>query len=240
MRGLVTEPLVASSSGRETAPKAPQARTPRSHCAADNVGRGGRAARGARDIATRQIGHGMLLFAPWLACRRSCRTWAARSSSAIARGRARSSAMPRGLRHGGGGALGVRLGRRLGRRCMLGRGRRFGGRCCALPDCGWRPVRLADAAAWWKLEARRLGVGSASNRCSTTWSRTRLSLLLAGILGSSDYGGLSRSPIGFRTADPPRPGARSARPPARVAPLRRRAHARAASGCRARRPDHRA
>jgi O-antigen/teichoic acid export membrane protein len=63
------------------------------------------------------------------------------------------------------------------------------GACVALRQLGWRPVRLASAVAWWRLEARRLGRWLGAQALLYNVASYTTVLLLAGILGAADYGG---------------------------------------------------
>jgi len=188
LRALVTEPLVASSSRREPSGKVSSAHAALTLAVATSVAAAGLLATiGA--VLPYEIGHGMLLFAPWLAPALiqdlgrsivfrdrttgsavfSDATWLATMAAAAPLAFAWGSDWAVVACWGVGAASGAGV---------------------ALGQVRWRPIPLGRAAAWWKLHARRLArwLGVQSLLYNVVSYATVL--LLAGILGSSDYGGL--------------------------------------------------
>ena len=188
LRALVTEPLVASSSGGELSDMALSARGALTLAAVTSVAAAGVLATMGFVLPTR-IGHGMLLFAPWLAPA----LMQDLGRSIVFRDRTRMSAVFSDATWLATMAMATPLafewGTDWGVVACWGVGA-VSGAGVALGQLRWRPISVRRAMAWWKLNARRLArwLGVQSLLYNVVSYATVL--LLAGILGSSDYGGL--------------------------------------------------
>ncbi len=187
LRGLVTDPLIATSSGSDTAGKAWSARAALTLVLVTSVVAAGLLA-GIGILLPTAIGRGLLLFAPWLAPslvqdlgrsivfrdqtgRRtvfSDATWlltmAVAAPFAFALGSDWAVVSCWGV-----GAVSWAV--------------------MALYQVGWRPIRLSHAISWWKLDARHLARWLGVQAVIYNVVSYMTVLLLAGVLGSSDYGG---------------------------------------------------
>jgi O-antigen/teichoic acid export membrane protein len=188
LRALVTEPLVASSSGREPAEKASSARAALTLALVTSVAAAGLLTAIGIALPTR-IGRSMLLFAPWLApaliqdlgrsivfrdrAGRSAvfsdATWLLTMAAAAPFAFTSESDWVVVASWGVGAVPGAGV---------------------ALGQLRWRPVPLGRAVEWWKLEARPLARWLGVQALLFNVVAYATVLLLAGILGSRDYGGL--------------------------------------------------
>ena len=188
MRALVTEPLVASSSGREPSERALSANAALTLALVSSVAAAGLVATISLALPT-QIGRGMLLFSPWLIpalvqdVARSIvfrdRTGGSAAFSDAAWLVAMAASVPFAFAAESDWAVVACWG--------VGA---LAGASVALGQLGWRPIRFGRAVTWWKLDARPLGGWLGAQAFLYNGVSYATVLLLAGILGSSDYGGL--------------------------------------------------
>jgi len=188
MRALVTEPLVASSSGSEPSERALSANAALTLALGSSVVVAGLFAAISFALPT-QIGRGMLVFSPWLMpalvqdLARSIVFRDRAGGSAVFSDAAwlvtMAAATPFAFATGSDWAVVACWG--------LGA---LAGMSVALSQLGWRPIRLGRAVTWWRADARPLAGWLGGQAFLYNGVSYATVLLLAGILGSKDYGGL--------------------------------------------------
>jgi O-antigen/teichoic acid export membrane protein len=188
LRALVTDPLVASSSGHDAAKRASSARAALTLALFTSAAIAGVLTVFGILVPTR-IGHGMLLFAPWLVpalvqdLGRSIvfRDRAGRRSAVLSDTTwlvTMALAAPLAFVWGSDWAVVA----------CWGIGALFGA-LVALSQVRWGPVSLPQALSWWRVDARRLARWLGAQALLYNIASYATVLLLAGILGSGDYGG---------------------------------------------------
>ena len=186
LRALVTEPMIA--------------RTTEASARADLASRSALTIAFAASLAAAallaliglllptQVGHGMLLFAPWLVPALVQDT----ARSIVFRDRTRPSvALSDATWLVAMGAV-VPVAVAVDSEWMIVAAWGFGaiaGAAVALKQAGWRPVSLGRAVAWWKQEARPLAGWLGTQALLYNVASYATVLLLAAVLGAAAYGG---------------------------------------------------
>ncbi|MGB7588854.1 MAG: hypothetical protein WBM00_09115, partial [Solirubrobacterales bacterium] len=183
----MTDPLVATSSQRDTAEKTWSARAALTLALVTSIVAAG-LLMGVGILLPARIGRGLLLFAPWLApalVQDVGRSVVFRDQTGR---RAVFSDATWLLMMAAAAPLAFASGTDWAVVACWGVGA-VSGAVVALYQVAWRPIHLSHAVSWWKLEARRLARWLGVQALIYNVVSFTTVLLLAGILGSSDYGG---------------------------------------------------
>jgi O-antigen/teichoic acid export membrane protein len=186
-RGLLTDPLIASSAGRSAAERAATARFCLTLAVLAAVAAGAVLALVGAVIPA-QIGRGMILFAPWLVPALIEDTG---RSILFRDGRGRSAALADAtwlLTMVATAPIAIESRSDWAVTGCWGAGAAAGA-AVALVQIRWRPAALREALAWWKSEAWKFGRWLATGGTLYSVASYTSVLALAGILGTKDYGG---------------------------------------------------